>query len=60
MEGQDQQMPSWVNALLQQHAAQAEDQEWQLMAVLEQLTSELNQRLHEQEQQFAATIKQQN
>ena len=30
------------------------------MAVLERQTSELNQRLHEQERQFAAAIKQQN
>ena len=30
------------------------------MAVLKWQTSELNQRLHEQKQQFAAAIKQQN
>jgi hypothetical protein len=34
MESQDQQVPSWVNALLQQQAAQAEEQECQLMAEL--------------------------
>jgi hypothetical protein len=49
MESQNQQIPSWVNALFQQHAAQAEEWEYWLTAVLEQQNAELSQCLQDQE-----------